>query len=217
MKIFELLKQNKGTVSSALGKELAQKVLDGDKDILLEAIELSVYNPNNKGDKRIRAGAAKIVEIVAEKQPEWVAPYLEKLLPGLSVAEPQTRWMTIRTMGFCAKLNEQVASQALLFAEKYVATKNEGLIVPSSADLFLGDYGAISENHAAKVFPILEKSMSNVIKNEHDWLLEACYKIFKNVGANEQEIILSFARLNLESERKSTQKRANKILKLSEK
>jgi len=37
MKIFEQLRNNKGTVSSALGKKLAQKALEGDADILKEA------------------------------------------------------------------------------------------------------------------------------------------------------------------------------------
>ena len=66
MQIFELLRQNKGTVSSALGKELAQRVLNGNIDILHEAIELSVYKVKDKNEKNVRSGAAKIVEIVAE-------------------------------------------------------------------------------------------------------------------------------------------------------
>ena len=39
MDLLNLLKSNKGTVSSALGKELAQKVLKGDTSILNDAVK----------------------------------------------------------------------------------------------------------------------------------------------------------------------------------
>jgi hypothetical protein len=216
MIIFELLKRNKGTVSSALGKELAKKVLNGNIDILNEAIVLSCYQVQDKKEKHIRSGAAKIVEIVAEKKPELVAPNLEKLLPALTVDEPQTRWMIIRTFGFCARLNPSMAERAIKNADKYIS-KKEGLCIASSADLFLGDYGAISQENAATIFPILEKSISNVIMNEQDWLFESSIKILKNLGDNEKEIVLSFARLWADSDRKSTQTRVKKLLNLKNK
>ena len=108
MTIFAQLSTNKGTVSSVLGKTLAQQVLqEGRSDILLECIDLSSYEATSPASRHIRAGAAKVVEIVAEAQPELVAPHLEKLLPALAVAEPQTCWMIIRVMGFCARLNNR--------------------------------------------------------------------------------------------------------------
>ena len=125
-----------------------------------------------------------------------VASQLEKLLPALTVDEPQTRWMIIRTMGFCASLNTAIAEKAVKYAGDYISDK-EGLCIASSADLFLSDYGSISKKNAVAIFPILEKSVSNMIKNEEDWLLESFIKIFKNLGADEQEIVLSFARILL--------------------
>jgi hypothetical protein len=213
MILFELLSDNKGTVSSALGKELAQKVLKGNIDILHEAIELSVYKVQDKKEKNIRSGAAKIVEIVSEKRPELVASHLDKLIPALTVDEPQTRWMIIRTMGFCAKLNPTVAKKAIKYAENYISNK-EGLCIASSADLFLGDYGTVSKESATTIFPILEKSISNVITNEEDWLLESFIKIFKNLNEDEQDIVLSFARIQADSKRKSTQARVKRLMKL---
>jgi hypothetical protein len=211
---FEQLSKNKGTVSSALGKDLAQKVLeDGQSDILLECIDLASYELTVSTSKQIRAGAAKVVEIVAEKQPESVAPHLDKLLPALSVPEPQTRWMIIRVMGFCAHLNKSAAQQAIVYAAKYIEAK-EGLIIASSADLFLGDFGALSAEDAKRVFPILEQSMETVITNEQDWLLEALYKILTNLSRTDQEKVREFAERWQHSSRKSTQQRARKILRL---
>jgi hypothetical protein len=212
MSIFEQLSNNKGTVSSALGKVLAKKVLDGQTSSLLECINLASYEPSALNQKHIRSGAAKVVEIVAENRPDLVAPYLEKLLPALSVKEPQTRWATIRTMGFCAHLNKPMAEKAIAYAEKYINEK-EGLIIASSADLFLGDLGAISEKDAHKVFPVLKQSMENVFENEQDWLLEALYKVFPNLKKVEQKTVMKFAEHWQYSSRKSTQQRATRILR----
>jgi hypothetical protein len=213
MSTFEQLSTNKGTVSSALGKALAKKVLDGQLSILLECIDLSSYEPSMANQKHIRSGAAKVVEIVAENRPDLVAPYLEKLLPALSVKEPQTRWMIIRTMGFCAHLNETIAEKAVVYAEKYIDEK-EGLCIASSADLFLGDLGAISGKNAHRVFPIFELSMENLIENEQDWLLEAFYKVFSNLEKAEQVTVRKFAERWQYSSRKSTQQRAQKLLRI---
>jgi hypothetical protein len=212
MSILEQLANNKGTVSSALGKTLARKVLaEGQTDILAECMSLASFDASAPASRHIRAGAAKVVEIVAEKQPGLVAPHLEELLPALSVGEPQTRWMILRAMGFCAHLNRRVAEQAIAAAEKYIAAK-EGLIIASAADLFLADFGALSKQDALKVFPILELSLDTVITNEQDWLLEALDKLFPNLDQAGQEKALQFARRWQYSPRKTTQQRAMKIL-----
>lgn len=214
MSTFEQLSNNKGTVSSALGKTLAKEVLEkGRTDILIECIDLASYQLTQTTSKHIRAGAAKVVEIVAENRPELVAPYLRKLLPALSAPEPQTRWMIIRVMGFCAHLSKSVAQEAIAYAEQYIDAK-EGLVIASSADLFLGDFGALYMEDAQKVFPILEQSMETVITNEQDWLLEALIKLFLNLGKADQEKVLKFAEPWHNSSRKSTQQRARKLLRL---
>ncbi len=69
MDLFERLSNNKGTVSSALGKEMAIQVLAGDDLMLEKAVELTRYDLDNVESKNIQAGAAKIVEIVVEKSP----------------------------------------------------------------------------------------------------------------------------------------------------
>ncbi|MFC2137510.1 HEAT repeat domain-containing protein [Bacteroidota bacterium] len=216
MAIFSKLENNKGTISSAIGKQLAQEVLEGNLEILQEAVLLSSYKKKDKKAKSIRAGAAKIIEVVAEIKPELVSPYLEDLLPALTVDEPQTKWMTIRTMGFYAHLNKKVAEKAIPYADEYI-TKNDGLCLTSSSDLFLGDFGALSKENAKKVFPILEKSMKDVIQNEQDWIIESCIKIFKNLDKKEQDKIIQFVKLWEEFPRKSTKVRVKKLLKLSEK
>jgi hypothetical protein len=212
MGVFDLLLKNKGTVSSALSKKLGLSVLDGDIAVLREAIKYCTYNLEDVKSKNIRAAAGKIVEVVAQKKPELVAPHLEKLLGALTAREPQTRWIIIRTMGLCARLNEKTAEKAIPFAKRYIEVK-EGLCLSSSADLFLADFGSISKKNAKKVFPILEQSISNYVYNEQDWILEACAKIAGNLGEKEKAVILAFAKKWENSSRKATQNRAKKILK----
>jgi hypothetical protein len=214
MSVLEQLNKNKGTLSSALGKTLARQVLGADRTgILTECIDLALYQAPDPRVRHIRAGAAKVVEIVAEERPGLVAPHLEELLPALSVPEPQTRWMVIRTMGFCARANTAAAKKAIPSAEKMIREKN-GLCLTSSADLFLGDFGAVSKECARKAFPLLERSMQKPIPNEPDWLLEACYKLYFNLGKTEQQKVLRFAGRYRNASRKSTRQRVKLLLEL---
>ena len=213
MSIFRLLKQGKGTISSSLGKELAARALDGEISILTEALDLCVYDLPNSNSKHIRAGAAKTVEIVAEKAPELVAPHLESVLPALSAPEPQTRWMILRTCGFCASLCPKSAVKALQAAQSVIENK-EGLVLSSSADLFLGDIGAVSRACAERAYPLLKKSSMSLIKNESDWVLEAFRTLSANLDHHQREFVRQFAGKHIDSLRKSTRQRADRLLKL---
>lgn len=214
MSIFESLMENKGTVSSALGKKLAADALGGKAEIIDEAIRLCSFDLAAANMRHVRAGAAKIVEILAEERPELVAPRLKELLPALNATEPQTRWAIIRTFGFCAKANESIAKMALPFAEAFLESK-EGLCLSSSADLFLGDYGSLSSKNAAMVMPMLLESAANLAQNEEDWILEAFMKIVTLVDEDAKKRILSFAKRCEQAPKKSTQGRAKKVAELA--
>ena len=78
MSILSQLENNKGTISSKLGKALAQQALDGDRAILDEAAQYLAHE-----HKWVRAGAAKILEQVAESKPEWIVAYVGQLLAAI--------------------------------------------------------------------------------------------------------------------------------------
>jgi len=213
MNILEQFLNSKRSSHSALSKTLAQYILNGQTGILLDCIELASYEPDALNQKHVRTGAAKVVGIVALNRPDLVAPYLQKLIPALSAREPQTRGMIIRTAGFCAHLNNPVAKNIIAHAAKYIDHK-EGLNLASAADLFLGDYGAISKEDAKKAFSILERSMANLIASEQDSILEALFKMFQNLDEPERERCFEFAERWQSTLRKSTQQRATRILRL---
>lgn len=212
MGIFELLKSNKGTVSSVLGKELAQKVLDGDTDILTEAIQLAVYDCENTASKAIRAGAAKIIEKVAEKKPELVADKLELLKPAFEVKEPQTRWMMLQVFGYCAKINPLVAESVMRYARPFLKEK-AGVCLSGSVHLYLGRIGATSECHANQVLPILDDAYQDALESEVDWILEAYINIVGLLCDEARLLVKNSAELQLAAKKKSTQNRAKKLLR----
>lgn len=50
------------------------------------------------------------------------------------------------------------------------------------------------------------------MKNEQEWLLEALLKLYPNLCSDEREIAFGFAEQWQHADRKSTQRRARKIL-----
>ena len=212
MDILERLRNNKGTVSGKLSKSLAEDILTGNVDILQQAVELTKFSATRQQEKNIRAGAATIVDCVAKEQPTLIVPYLEQLFPALEVEEPQTRWMIIRTLGVCAKYNQEVAKKAIPYARTYLREKREGLLcLASAADGFLADYGAISPDNAHEIFPILAESAAEVITNEHDWLLEAFMKTMKHLNQQEKAMVVTFAQDYKNHPRKKTQARVKQL------
>jgi len=206
MSILLQLQQNKGTISSALGKSLAEKVLSGKTEILNEAVSL-IKNE----DKNVRAGAAKIIEMVAEKKPEFVADYLDKLLSGLEVPEPQTRWMLIHTFGYCAKLNPTVAIKAFDKAKDFLKA-DSGACLWNRTILYLGDMSAVSKEQAKKVFPVLEEAIS-AIPSQIKTVLEGFEKMIPVLDTKQKEIILKYAEKYSLDKKSSVSNKAKKLIK----
>ena len=212
MEIGELLKANKGTVSSALGKELGAKVLNGDLSILREAFNYVIFYLGNEESKGIRAGAAKIIEVVAEKKPELIAPDLDKLKPALDAPETQTRWMLMYIFGFCAKLNPMASISIIDYAIKYLA-EDAGVCLSGAVYQYLVRIGATSETTAKEVFPILDDSLKTASENEIDWILEGFLSMVSVLNPDSLMIVKRNAEICLDSRKKSTQDRAKKLLK----
>jgi len=90
--LLNQLQENKGTVSSAFGKELAKEkeIISGKKEILAEALQLIHFD-----DKNVRSGAAKIIEKVAEEKPEFISVHLSNLVPYMNYKETPTSCMVL--------------------------------------------------------------------------------------------------------------------------
>jgi hypothetical protein len=154
MTLLELLLANKGTVSSALGKQLAKDVLAGNMKILKEAAELIHH-----ASKVVRSGAAKIIEKVGEEKPELVAPLLPDLIPAFDYDEPQTKWMMIHTFGLCARFKPEVSREVFDTAIKYL-DPSFGTCLRDRAITYIGYMGGLSKKDCDKSFPLLIESFT---------------------------------------------------------
>lgn len=212
--LIEKLRKNKGTISSKLGKELAEEVLNGDESILKDAVKLVSYELDNIKEKNIRAGAAKILEKVAEKRPELVAPYLSDIFGAFEAKEPQTRWMLMMTYGYCSKLESKITATAIDYAKQYIA-ESAGVCLSGAAEIYLGKIGETSEKHAQKVYPILLDAYDSAEINEIDWIFEALMLLAPYLTIEQKAEVYTCAFDYQHASKKSTQKRREKLMKLT--
>jgi hypothetical protein len=206
MSILPQLINNQGTLSSALGKSLAKKALSGKKDILAEAVTLI-----NHESKNVRAGAAKIIEQVAMKSPEMVAPYLSQLRSGLQKEEAQTRWMIIHTYGLCARENPAQAAEVFPYAEQYMAAES-GACLWGGAIKYLGFYGATGASQAQQAFPLLAKALQD-LPNHSRQILTALIDLAEKADDELKEKIKDLVQPWADSDSASTSREARKLLK----
>jgi hypothetical protein len=206
MSILSQLEQNKGTISSALGKSLAKQVLAGEKAILAEAVELLTHD-----NKQVRAGAAKIIEQVAMKKPASVVDFMPQLLPALDVPEPQTRWMITHTLGHCASLDTPTALKALPQAEPFIR-QDSGACLWGSTIIYLGYLGATSETNARVVFPLLEQALRDIPKQTKN-VLDSFLRLLDQADDETRAKIARYAETYAQDEKSSIKAVAHKILK----
>jgi hypothetical protein len=198
------LKANRGTISSKLGKALAQEVLAGDLAILEEAAALLAY-----ADKQVRAGAGKIMEQVAVSRPDLVVGYGPHLLAALELPERQTRWMAIHTLGLCASLEPETALKAFPKAEAFIRQKS-GACLWGATLKYLRDLGAVSPEHARLVFPLLEEALRDVPRQEK-LALQGFLKLFEHADAAMRAKIAEYAAAYLSHESATVRRMARQV------
>ncbi len=206
MSILPQLLENKGTISSRLGKDLAIKVLSGKEEILPEAVKLTAYKTKN-----VRAGAAKIIEQVALKKPELVVPFLDELAPALEQPEAQTRWMIIHTFGLCAHLAPDKAEKVFPYAKQFM-NGDSGACLWGAAIKYLGFFGATGPESAEQAFPLLAAALEDLPKQARQ-TLTALLHLAPSASPQLKTKIREQIQPQLDSESKSAAREARKILK----
>jgi hypothetical protein len=159
----------------------------------------------------VRAGAAKIVEQVAVKRPDLVAPHVPRLLPALGLPERQTRWMVIHTLGLCAALNPELALQALPKAQQFLEGES-GAGLWGATIKYLGDLGALSRENAGLVYPLLQYAL-DAIPRQARWVLEAFARIVDRTAGETRAQIAQYAEAYADDERPSVRTVARRLRK----
>jgi hypothetical protein len=206
MTILPQLENNKGMLSSALGKSLAAQALAGDRAILVEAVSLLAHP-----DKNVRSGAAKIVEQVAETRPEWAAPYTRQLLAALEMPEAQTRWMAIHTLGLCAPMDAASARLAFPKAQQFIQGES-GVCLWDRTIVYLGYLGAISPDDLELVMPLLEMALERIPEQTRT-VLEAFQRCACQANAGWLARMASYADQSMQSAKPAVKAAALKLQK----
>lgn len=206
MALLEQLQKNKGTVSSALGKQLAANVLKGNKSILSEAFKLIHYD-----DKNVRSGAAKIIEKVAESKPELIAPNLSDLSACMNYEESQTRWMVLHVAGLCAMLQPVIARDFFNEAIKYL-DKKHGTVLNDRAITYFGYMGAVSKKDFQMVYPYMVECFT-AHTNRITRLFEGFEKLAAHMGEKEKKELLPYIEKYIQEGSASEKSWAKKVAK----
>jgi hypothetical protein len=207
MTLLDLLLANKGTVSSALGKQLAKDVLAGDKNILKDA-SLLIHHES----KFVRSGAAKIIEKVAEERPELVAPLLSDLLPAINYDEPQTKWMMIHTFGLCAKYKPEISREVFDTATQYLEP-SFGTCLRDRAITYLGYIGNLSKKDCDKSFPLLIESFS-IHQDRITRVYESLERLADWLDDNQKNMVKDYIDKHTKSKSPEIKKWAKKLYKI---
>jgi hypothetical protein len=206
MSLLERVKDNKGTVSSALGKKIAAEIVSGHGELLDECFPLVLHD-----NKNVRSTCAKIIEIVAESKTDYIATKLDSLLPVFDFPEPQTRWCILYVFGLCAKDNPEAAKKAFKLMDSYVARESGTCLLGRTID-YLGYIGADSHEYAVKSLPYLEKAAS-LDANLEKRVLLSYEKILESCNAPTKKMVLDILTGYTKSKKEANAKLAAKIIK----
>jgi hypothetical protein len=206
MSILPQLIENKGIISSALGKSLAKEVLSGNTGILDEAVALLEHESKN-----VRAGAAKIVEQAAVGDPAMVVRLMPHLLPALDLPELQTRWMAIHTLGLCASLDPQTAMMAFPKAQQFME-RDSGVCLWGATIKYLGYLGSTSSAEAQRVFPLLMRAHDE-LSNLQRMILDCFLQLHSEADESMVQKLGLLAGRHLDDAKPSVRRAARKLAK----
>lgn len=205
MDLLKELENNKGLVSTSLAKKISEEILSKNTNLLTQTINIvSSENAN------VRAGAAKIIELVAIKKPELISKNLKSLLPLLDAEEPQTKWVTIHVFGLCAKLEPKLSKSVITKAKLFL--KDKSLCLQDRAITYFGYLGSISSKDASEILPILEDTLTTVPKRIPR-AFEGFERMIPVLSQKDKLKLIKIAEKYSQSKTPSIAKYAKKILK----
>ncbi len=205
MALKEELLEHKGT--TAFSKQMAKQVLQGNKAILNNCLDLI-----HDEEKWVRIGAAKIIEKVAEENPNLVAEHLAGFMVCMNYPETQTRWMVLYIAGLCAALQPVRARELLDEAVKYFSDKKYGTVLNDRAITYFGYLGAVSQEDFNTIYPYMIECFS-LHQNRITRLLEGLYRQVQFMGIQEKEELNPLINKYLESGSSAEKKWAKKLEK----
>ena len=114
--------------------------------------DLSVHS------RRKRQFAARVIRLLAERDPERVAPYIDDLVEALELSEAQTRWEVLDTLNVLVETHGKEVGAAFEGAETALFDEDSPTLRYSAFRL-LCTWGATDRGRSKKVWPIIDEAI----------------------------------------------------------
>lgn len=142
---------NEQELSAEEAEQLAQIESDGSAlGALVEDLASS--------SRRKRQFAARVVGLVAHREPEMLVPYIDELMDALYRPEAQTRWEVLDALTLLVPEHAKEVGGAFEGAEAALFDELSSTL-RLSAFRFLCLWGATDRSRAKKVWPILDEAI----------------------------------------------------------
>ncbi|MDR2196990.1 MAG: hypothetical protein LBO07_03405 [Coriobacteriales bacterium] len=108
--------------------------------------------------RRVRQFSAAALNVLSERQPQLLVPFIAQLADALHRPEAQTRWESLEALCRLAPLDPAACDAALSGAEISLYDEESG---PTrlAALRFLTVYGALDARRSTKVWPLIDEAL----------------------------------------------------------
>ena len=209
MSILNDLSSQKGDKTEESNRKVTVQCISN-PDLIIEIIEgLSAK------DKKLQSDCAEVCTMIAEKNPDLIVPFAEKIIPLITTKETKTRWEIFHTLLFIAdKIPGYIFS--VLAEIEDITEKDKSTIVRDYASETIANYAKAGKEHSEKAFIILKKILKTWEEKHAKQVFIGFNHILIHLPQLKNEIG-NLVRPYLDAKKKVVAKEAVKILKHIEK
>lgn len=112
----------------------------------------------SSSSRRARQFAARVASLVAQREPEMLAPYLSDLIEVLERPEAQTRWEVLDALALLVPAHADELGDAYEGAEAALFDELSSTLHYSAFNM-LCTWGATSEERSSEVWPVIDEAI----------------------------------------------------------
>ena len=203
--ILNQLSSPRGDLTEASNKRVSATVLGA--PVLLDEIAQGLKST----DPKLAGDCAEVMTLVAEAQPDLVAPYADALIARLAHQNTRVRWEVMHCLaGIAARVPNKIAPIMRTLDDMIALDKS--VIVRDHAIRTLGVYGSTSPTAARRVWPHLREALVLWDGKHASKALAAMQKLVR-VDATLKTDAQKVARRFIEHKRVSVRTVAKRLLK----
>ncbi len=181
MSLLDQLSSQAGDRSEASNKLVVEQCLENPALLDDVAVGLSSQDANLLGD------CAEVMTMIAEIQPEWVAPYAEMLTGLLEHPKTRVRWESMHALALVAAHADPLI-EALLPTLLAHIRSDSSVIVRDYAVAAVGNYAGVGAREAEQAYPILVETLTLWAGKQARLALEGLSQVARHLPSLSREI-----------------------------